>query len=231
MGNNGHKKVPLPALSSEEMAEVFGSSGSKPDEAKVQLPEGHVYPPCSVTPSWYGEPKDPLLALRQQKSAVQAEKERKRKIEQERWSHARGRKYNRARLQAISDGTKPPTDMGTQLFLWLIQATVCVVLYFILAEPVRWVAIALVLFRDAMDQGFDNLNARLNAQQALAKLPPPDADELKVGPPTWRERAESVMGVLFGTALFGALIWLVVSHLKSIGDLLVWISKHLSASS
>jgi hypothetical protein len=40
MGNNGHKKVPLPALSSEEMAEILGTGGNKPKEEKVQFPKG-----------------------------------------------------------------------------------------------------------------------------------------------------------------------------------------------
>jgi hypothetical protein len=86
-------------------------------------------------------------------------------------------------------------------------------LYFCFSDPWRWIAIAYTLLSGSMDMGFMNLEERLNAQQALAKLPPPDQDELTVGPATWRERTEGPIGILLSAALIGGLIWLCAACL------------------
>jgi hypothetical protein len=190
----------FPALSTGETA------GTSKNPASLEPDDGCG---ASSVSAGYRFPEEKRFAFRQQ-HAAEVEQERRHKEEQRRWSDAREMRRVRARLRAISDGEMPAVGIGTQLCMWFIMAAACAAFYFWVGEPYRWIAIAFTLLCGAMDMRFMNLEERLDAQQALAKMPPPDEDELTVtlGPPTRRERTEWVFGILLRAALIGGLIWL-----------------------
>jgi hypothetical protein len=55
----------------------------------------------------------------------------------------------------------------------------------------------------------------------VAKLPPPDLDELTVEHKGWRQRFEEFRSGLFAVAFFGGLSWLVVANLHYLWDVKV----------
>jgi hypothetical protein len=184
------------------------SESSNTAQAKASNINGEAY--CHVLPADLGPEVERKFAA-MKRAPDYASTKAATDAERMRWDAARQRRKERLRLQAIVDGRKAPVGIGDQSVFWILVGGLCMFLYFIISEPWRWGVIAFVLLLGRIDSGFIRQKAQMDAMRDLAKMPPPDQDELTVRPLTLLERIRRAVQIILAFALAVALIWLLVN--------------------